>query len=96
MVIIAFAFAITSAAVIVVPVPAPIVTIVAACVGRLPHINARSGSVSALRDGIVDANPAPVNLHAGALVLGHFGVVHRLEVHEAETARTARLSVNYD
>lgn len=69
-------------------------TAAAAVVVRGPSlVDARRWRVRALRDGVVDANDARVQLHAGALLLGHFGVVSVLEVHETVATRTTSLRI---
>lgn len=87
-----------AAVVVVVSVAATsVVSVVTApAYSRFPHVDTGRGRVCALRDGVVDADAAPVDLHAGALVLSDLRVFLVLEVHEAESSRTTRLSINND
>lgn len=64
-----------------------------AAIGWLAHVDARCGCVCPLGDGVVHSDLAAVYLKAVAAVLGHFGIVHRLEVDEGETSRATRLSI---
>lgn len=48
--------------------------------------------MSALRDGEVNADAPAVDLHARALVLRHLRIILRLEVYEAESSGSSRLS----
>lgn len=95
-VVVALAVA-AAAVVVVVSVATPVVPVVSASAdGRFPHINAGCGGMRSLRDGVVYADAASVDLHARALVLGHFSVLLVLEVYEAESSGTTRLSINND
>lgn len=95
-VVLTLAVAVPAAAVIVVvsvPPTTSVISIVTST-GRLAHVYPRRGRVGPLRDGIVHADAASVDLHSGALVLRHFRVSLGLVVHETETAGTAGLGVN--
>lgn len=93
-VVVALAVA-ASAVVVVISVATSVVAVVPASAhSRFPHVDARCGRVRTLRDGVVDADAASINLHTRALVLCNFGVLLVLKVHEAKATRTSGLSIN--
>lgn len=98
--VVVVALAVAAAAVVVVvsiTATAPVVSIITtSAYSWFPHINAWCGRVRSLCDRVVDADATPIDLHAGALVLCHFGVLLVLEVNEAESSGTTGLSINND
>lgn len=91
------AAAAAAAVVVVVSVAAPVVSIIAsATYCRFAHVDARSGSVSSLCYGIIDADATTVNFHSGAFILCNLSIFHVLKVNEAKPSGTARLCINYN
>lgn len=62
---------------------------------RFAHVNAGCGRVSSLRNGIVHSDPPSVNLHTGALVLGHLRIFVILKIHKTEAPWSARLQQTF-